>query len=106
MFWTGRGQSRQVGVPVGLFADPKFPPPTNATFVPHKYPWFTIPEGVKQNEGHSERFLAWSGHGVGLGEGRVARLNRHQQRREESPQGAHWWIAIDKPSRPRGSKQQ
>ena len=58
MFWTAEASPGQVGVPVGLFADPRFPPPTNATFVPHKYPWFTIPEGVRQNETHSERFLA------------------------------------------------
>jgi hypothetical protein len=56
--WTAEANSGNIGVPIGLFADPAFPPPTNATFVVHKYPWFAIPEGVTQNAGHSAGFLA------------------------------------------------
>jgi hypothetical protein len=46
-----------VGIPVGLLADPTFPPPTRSIFVPQKMPRVAIPEGVPQNEGHGAAFL-------------------------------------------------
>jgi hypothetical protein len=32
-----------VGVPVGGFADPSFPPPTVSVFGDHRYPWTEMP---------------------------------------------------------------
>lgn len=48
----------KTGIPAGVFADPTFPPPSVAIFVPHKHPWVSIPPGIPQNEGHSAAFTA------------------------------------------------
>ena len=55
--WDVEAMPDLVGVPVGIFADPAFPPPTIAIFVPHKHPWVTIPDVVPRNEGHGAAFL-------------------------------------------------
>ncbi|MCU4654464.1 GFA family protein [Roseibacterium sp. SDUM158016] len=55
--WDVEAMLDLIGVPVGLFADPAFPPPTTSIFVPHKHGWVVIPEGVPQNEGHGAAFL-------------------------------------------------
>jgi hypothetical protein len=47
-----------IGIPVGIFADPAYPPPRSSIFVPHKHPWVSIPPGIPQNEGHNAAFLA------------------------------------------------
>jgi len=57
VFWEVEARRGSVGIPVGVFADPSFPPPTVSIFVPHKHPWVSIPEGVPQSEGHSASFL-------------------------------------------------
>jgi hypothetical protein len=56
--WDVEAMSDLVGIPVGVFADPAFPPPTTSIFVAQKHPWVVIPDGVPQNEGHSTAFLA------------------------------------------------
>jgi len=56
--WELEAISGRIGIPVGIFADPGFPPPSVAIFVPHRHPWVVIPEGVPQNEGHSAAFKA------------------------------------------------
>jgi len=58
VFWEVEANPDQIGIPVGAFADPSFPPPTTSIFVPHKHPWVTIPSGVPQHEGHGPAFLA------------------------------------------------
>ena len=40
-----------VGIPVGVFADPAFPPPELAVFAPRKHPWVAAPAGVPEHEG-------------------------------------------------------
>ena len=58
VYWKVEATPERIGIPVGVFADPSFPQPTVAVFVPHKHPWVVVPEGVPQNNGHSARFLA------------------------------------------------
>jgi hypothetical protein len=55
--WDVEAMPDMVGIPVGLFADPAFPPPTTSILVPQRMPWVAIPEGVPQNDGHSAAFL-------------------------------------------------
>jgi hypothetical protein len=58
LHWDVEAMPDMVGIPVGVFADPAFPPPTTSIFVPHKHPWVVVPDGVPQNKGHGEAFLA------------------------------------------------
>ena len=53
MYWTLEAKADRTGIPVGVFADPNFPPPQVAIFVPHRHPWVTIPAGIPQHEAHS-----------------------------------------------------
>ena len=55
MYWGHPLQAEQIGIPVGLFADPSFPPPHVSIFLPHKHPWVVIPQGIPGYEGHSPR---------------------------------------------------
>ena len=55
MFWGHPLQAEQIGIPVGLFADPSFPPPDVSIFMPHKHPWVVVPQGIPGYEGHSPR---------------------------------------------------
>jgi hypothetical protein len=57
LHWDVEAMPDMVGIPVGLFADPAFPPPTTSIFVPQKMPRVAIPEGVPQNDGHGAAFL-------------------------------------------------
>lgn len=56
--WDVEAMPDAIGVPVGLFADPTFPAPNVAIFVPHKHPWVSVHEAVPQTSGHSDGFLA------------------------------------------------
>ena len=58
MYWTLEAKADRTGIPVGVFADPGFPPPQVAIFVPHRHPWVTIPDGVPQHEAHSAQMNA------------------------------------------------
>lgn len=58
IFWEAEASPERLGVPAGLFADPDFPVPQVAIFVPQKHKWVSIPESVAQNEGHSAAFAA------------------------------------------------
>jgi hypothetical protein len=46
-----------IGIPVGVFADPAFPPPDVSIFMPHKHPWVVVPDGMPEYEAHSGRSL-------------------------------------------------
>jgi hypothetical protein len=56
--WEVEAIPGATGIPAGIFADPTFPPPSGAIFVPHKHPWVSIPPGIPQSEGHSAAFAA------------------------------------------------
>lgn len=57
-FWRLGSKPDRTGVPVGMFADPTFPPPRVAIFVPSKHPWVAIPDGIPQHNAHSLSFYA------------------------------------------------
>jgi hypothetical protein len=57
MFWGHPANASYVGIPVGVFADPAFPPPDVSIFMPHKHPWVVVPEGVPGYAAHSGRQL-------------------------------------------------
>jgi hypothetical protein len=48
MCWTAPARPDEIGIPLGLFADPSLPPPNKALFVRHRYPWVSIPDGISQ----------------------------------------------------------
>jgi hypothetical protein len=58
MFWEVEADPDRIGIPVGVFADPAFPPPSVSVFSPHKHPWVSVPPGIPENEGHSAAFRA------------------------------------------------
>jgi len=58
IFWRLGTKTDRTGIPIGVFADPSFPPPNVAIFVPQKHPWVSIPEGTPQHEAHSPSFYA------------------------------------------------
>ncbi|MEO8924924.1 MAG: GFA family protein [Caldimonas sp.] len=45
IYWEVEASPGKTGVPIGVFADPTFPPPNVSIFVPHKHPWVSVPEG-------------------------------------------------------------
>lgn len=57
LHWDVEAMPDMVGIPVGVFADPTFTPPTTSIFVPLKHPWVVVPDGVPQNDGRSSAFL-------------------------------------------------
>jgi hypothetical protein len=57
MFWDLPMNADFIGIPVGVFADPAFPPPDVSIFMPHKHPWVVVPDGVPVYEAHSGRSL-------------------------------------------------
>ena len=58
IYWEVEASPGKTGIPIGVFADPTFPPPNVSIFGPHKHPWVSVPEGIPQNEGHSATFAA------------------------------------------------
>lgn len=51
LFHTEDGfEERSVGVAVGAFADPGFPPPQVSVYDCRRHPWVTLPPGVKAFE--------------------------------------------------------
>lgn len=55
-YWYLEPFPDRIGVPVGLFADPAFPPPKVSIFAPHRHPWVAVPPGIPQTDGHSPKF--------------------------------------------------
>jgi hypothetical protein len=58
IYWRLGSMADRTGIPVGIFADPSFPPPQVAIFVPHKHPWVTVPNAIPQHDAHSPTFYA------------------------------------------------
>ena len=46
VFHTEEGVDGSVGVAVGAFGDPAFPPPTVSVYDCRRHPWVTLPRGV------------------------------------------------------------
>jgi hypothetical protein len=46
VFYTEPSEPDLIVVSVGSFADPSFPPPTEAGYDTRRHPWLTLPEGI------------------------------------------------------------
>ncbi|MFL6700189.1 MAG: hypothetical protein ACJ8GJ_23705 [Vitreoscilla sp.] len=46
MFHTEEGVEGSVGVAVGAFGDPSFPPPQISVYDCRRHPWVHLPDGV------------------------------------------------------------
>jgi hypothetical protein len=53
IYWEPRRMPNIVGVALGAFADPKFPPPTQSVWTRDKHVWLVIPEDITQFEVNS-----------------------------------------------------
>ncbi len=50
VFHTEEGQQLSVGVAVGAFADPNFPPPQVSVYDCRRHPWVELPRGIETYE--------------------------------------------------------
>ncbi len=49
-FYTVEEAPDYTGVPVGLFADPSFPPPTISHYESRRHPWVVLPAAIERDE--------------------------------------------------------
>jgi hypothetical protein len=47
VFYTIPTEPDLIAVPVGVFADPSFPPPTVAVYDSRRHPWLSVPESIE-----------------------------------------------------------
>ncbi|MEO8122769.1 MAG: GFA family protein [Burkholderiales bacterium] len=47
LFHTEEGREGSVGVAVGAFADPGFPPPRDSVYDCRRHPWVRLPPGIR-----------------------------------------------------------
>jgi hypothetical protein len=47
VFYTTPTEPDLIAVPVGVFADPSFPPPTIAVYDSRRHPWLSVPESIE-----------------------------------------------------------
>lgn len=50
VYWYPELVPNLVGVAVGCFDDPSFPPPRAVSYAPRRYDWVKFPEGIPHNE--------------------------------------------------------
>jgi hypothetical protein len=48
VYYTIEEEPELVGVPVGAFADPTFPPPRYAVYDSRRHPWVRMPDGIQR----------------------------------------------------------
>lgn len=48
VYYTHDDDPDLVGVPVGAFADPAFPPPTYVVYESRRHAWVRVPDGLKR----------------------------------------------------------
>jgi hypothetical protein len=46
VFWEPERMPQLIGVAVGAFADPSFPPPEQSVFTAYKHGWLSLPENL------------------------------------------------------------
>jgi hypothetical protein len=47
VFYTAEGLEGSIAIPVGVFADPKFPSPTLSVYEERMHGWVSMPPGVE-----------------------------------------------------------
>ena len=50
LFHTEEGHEQSVGVAVGAFADPNFPPPRDSVYDCRRHPWVQLPPGTRAHD--------------------------------------------------------
>ena len=50
VFFTDSTAPDVVGVPVGAFADPTFPPPAVSVYDSRKHPWLAVPAAMEHHD--------------------------------------------------------
>ena len=50
VFYTTGGAPDLIVVPIGVFADPAFPPPAVSVWEARRHPWVAVPEGAERYE--------------------------------------------------------
>jgi hypothetical protein len=50
VFYTTGPAPDVIAVPVGVFADPSFPPPTVSVYESRRHRWLSLPEGIEHDE--------------------------------------------------------
>jgi len=50
VYWDSETMPEFVGVAVGAFADPAFPPPTVSVYDERKHAWVILPNSIEQHE--------------------------------------------------------
>jgi len=56
--WDVEAIPETVGIPAGVFADPAFSAAHHLNLFATAPPWAVVPDGVPQNDGQSDTFLA------------------------------------------------
>jgi hypothetical protein len=46
VFWESERMPQLIGVAVGAFGDPSFPPPEQSVFTMHKHHWLSLPKDM------------------------------------------------------------
>ena len=73
VFWTTKGWTDTIAVPIGAFADPSFPQPTVSVYGSQRYPWLSLPDGSKTSTASPVRQGSFPN--TGLGERLTPRLS-------------------------------
>ena len=60
LFHTEEGYTNSVGVAVGAFADPNFPPPGVSVYDCRRHPWVQLPPGTKAFDKASAAFALYA----------------------------------------------
>lgn len=47
VYFTSEGSEEMVAIPVGVFAEPRFPAPTISMYEERKHSWVVMPEGIE-----------------------------------------------------------
>lgn len=46
VWWSGQAGANRIGIGVGCFADPCFPPPNFSVYDKRRHPWVATPDGI------------------------------------------------------------
>ena len=51
VFYTEPSEPDRIVISVGSFADPSFPPPTEAGYDSRRFPWLAVPDTIERGDG-------------------------------------------------------
>jgi hypothetical protein len=50
VFYVEEGDEQEIAIPVGTFADARFPPPTVSVYEERRHPWVSLPDNVEVHQ--------------------------------------------------------